>query len=215
MASEENRLPLSFYESFDTCTLAQKLLGCELIHDSPAGTTSGIIVETEAYLQDDPACHAYQKRTVRTEPMYAAAGTIYVYLIYGMYQCVNVVSREAGCGEAVLIRSLQPVAGIELMQIRRQASKKKQEASLPKLISLKELCRGPGKLVQAMGIEKSLHNAQSLATSTLYITNRASDPFEIEVSKRIGITQGADFLYRYSVKNNPYVSQSYTNTRHK
>jgi len=213
MASEESRLPLSFYESFDTCTLAQKLLGCELVHDSPAGRTSGIIVETEAYLQDDPACHAYQKRTARTEPMYAAAGTIYVYLIYGMYQCVNMVSNEAGCGEAVLIRSLQPVEGTELMQLRRQSSRKIHNESLPKVISLKELCRGPGKLVQAMGIDRSLHNGQSLATSSLYIIPGSSDTFEVEISKRIGITQGADFLYRYAIKNNPYVSRSPAKTR--
>lgn len=112
MHQEENRLPLSFFEAYDTRSLAQKLLGCELVHNSPDGITSGIIVETEAYLQNDPACHAYQRRTARTEPMYAAPGTIYVYLIYGMYQCFNVVSQEEGCGEAVLIRALQPTGGL-------------------------------------------------------------------------------------------------------
>ncbi|GLU53877.1 DNA-3-methyladenine glycosylase [Dyadobacter frigoris] len=208
MIPGENRLPISFYEAYDTRTLAQKLLGCELVHNSPDGITSGIIVETEAYLQDDPACHAYQKRTARTEPMYAAAGTIYVYLIYGMYQCVNVVSNKPGCGEAVLIRALEPVKGIELMEMRREISRNKKSGVLKKPISTKELCRGPGKLVQAMGIDKSVHNAQSLIESNLYITPSAScNPFEIEISKRIGITQGADFLYRYSIKNNPFVSK--------
>lgn len=208
MIPGENRLPQSFYEAYDTRTLAQKLLGCELTHNSPDGITSGIIVETEAYLQDDPACHAYQKRTPRTEPMYAAAGTIYVYLIYGMYQCVNVVSNKINCGEAVLIRALQPTAGIELMEMRRELSRKKTSGVLQKPISLKELCRGPGKLVQAMGIERSIHNAHSLVNSDLYITPAPSgEPFEIEISKRIGLTQGADFLYRYSIKNNPFVSK--------
>ncbi|MBE9462542.1 DNA-3-methyladenine glycosylase [Dyadobacter subterraneus] len=204
----ENRLPQSFYEAYDTRTLAQKLLGCELVHNSPDGITSGTIVETEAYLQDDPACHAYQKRTPRTEPMYAAPGTIYVYLIYGMYQCVNVVSNRVDCGEAVLIRALQPTEGIEIMQIRRELSRKKTLGKVSKPIPLKELCRGPGKLVQAMGIERSVHNSQSLVDSNLFITPPLSgNPFEIEISKRIGLTQGADFLYRYSLKNNPFVSR--------
>jgi len=207
MTTEENRLPLSFYEAYDTCTLAHKLLGCELVHDSPDGLTSGIIVETEAYLQDDPACHAYRKRTVRTEPMYSAAGTIYVYLIYGMYQCVNVVSREDGCAEAVLIRALQPTEGIELMELRRRYSRKISPGIPPKPVSLRELCKGPGKLVQAMGIDRAVHNSQSLATSSLYIRPQILSEFETEISTRIGITQGADLLYRYSIKNNRFVSK--------
>jgi DNA-3-methyladenine glycosylase len=207
MTPGENRLPLSFYEAYDTRTLAQKLLGCELVHNSPDGVTSGIIVETEAYLEDDPACHAYKKRTARTEPMYSAAGTIYVYLIYGMYQCVNVVSNEDGRAEAVLIRALQPTEGIPLMEMRRETGRKQRPGTLQKPITLKELCRGPGKLVQAMGIDRFIHNAQSLATSTLYIRPAIVDHFEISVSKRIGITQGADLLYRYAVKNNSFVSK--------
>lgn len=204
MHQEENRLPLSFYEAYDTRSLAQKLLGCELVHNSPDGITSGIIVETEAYLQNDPACHAYQRRTARTEPMYAAPGTIYVYLIYGMYQCFNVVSQEEGCGEAVLIRALQPTRGIELMEMRRQNRKK---VGLQKPVALRELCRGPGKLVLAMGIDRSLHNGLSLTESNLYITPPIQTDIEINISKRIGITQGADLLYRYSVKNNLFVSK--------
>lgn len=208
MIPGENRLPQSFYDTYDTRTLARKLLGCELVHNSPDGITSGIIVETEAYLQDDPACHAYQKRTPRTEPMYAAAGTIYVYLIYGMYQCVNVVSNKINCGEAVLIRALQPTEGIELMEMRRELSRKKAAGILTKPIAAKELCRGPGKLVQAMGIDRFLHNGQSFVDSNLFITPPSSSiPLEIETSKRIGITQGADFLYRYSIKNNHFVSK--------
>ncbi len=204
MHQEENRLPLSFYEAYDTRSLAQRLLGCELVHNSPDGITSGIIVETEAYLQNDPACHAYQRRTARTEPMYAAPGTIYVYLIYGMYQCFNVVSQEEGCGEAVLIRALQPTGGIELMEMRRQNRKK---VGLQKPVALRELCRGPGKLVLAMGIDRSVHNGLSLTESNLYITPPIQTDIEINISKRIGITQGADLLYRYSVKNNLFVSK--------
>lgn len=204
MHQEENRLPLSFYEAYDTRSLAQKLLGCELVHNSPDGTTSGIIVETEAYLQDDPACHAYQKRTARTEPMYGVPGTIYVYLIYGMYQCFNIVSREEGCGEAVLVRALEPKEGIELMEMRRQNSKR---VGLQRPVSLRELCRGPGKLVLAMGIDRAVHNGLSLTDSNLYLKPSLQDGIEVDVSKRIGITQGADLLYRYSIRNNPFVSK--------
>ena len=201
-----NKLPLSFYQSCDTITLARKLIGCELVHDSPDGITSGIIVETEAYLADDPACHAYNRRTARTEPMYGPAGTIYVYLIYGMYQCVNVVSNRENVGEAVLIRALQPVRGIELMQMRRQLSRKQITAD-PKPISLKELCRGPGKLVLAMGIERSVHNNRSFTDSNLYINAAQSSDFEIISSTRIGINVGVELPYRYTLSNNSFVSK--------
>jgi DNA-3-methyladenine glycosylase len=202
----ENILPLSFFESYDTLTLAQKLLGCELVHDSPDGITSGIIVETEAYLQDDPACHAFNRRTVRTEPMYGPPGTIYVYLIYGMYQCVNIVSNRAGIGEAVLIRALQPVNGIDLMETRRSFQRKTQTYS-DKKISLKELCRGPGKLVKAMGIDKSLHNGKSLSDSSLFVREGIQTDFQSDSSSRIGITVGIELAYRFFIKNNPYVSK--------
>lgn len=202
----ENKLPLSFYESFDTLTLAQKLLGCELVHDSPEGITSGIIVETEAYLADDPACHAYNRRTNRTEPMYGPAGSIYVYLIYGMYQCINVVSNKKGIGEAVLIRALQPTQGIELMQFRRN-SKRKSTIVPEKPVSLIELCRGPGKLVQAMGIDRSIHNNGSFADGPLFITAPLTTDPEIVSSKRIGISVGMDLQYRYMIKGSSFVSR--------
>ena len=202
----ENRLPLSFYDSFDTLTLAQKLLGCELVHNSPDGITSGIIVETEAYLANDPACHAFNRRTARTEPMYGPAGTIYVYLIYGMYQCVNVVSNHENIGEAVLIRALQPTQGIELMQLRR-SERRKNNGFDKKLVSLKELCRGPGKLVQAMGIDRALHNNQLFSESNLYITPPLINNFEIESSKRVGINVGVDLPYRFTIHNNRFTSK--------
>ena len=201
---KENKLPLSFYQSYDTLTLAQKLLGCELVHDSPDGVTSGIIVETEAYLADDPACHAYNRRTLRTEPMYGPAGTIYVYLIYGMYQCVNVVTRQEGIAEAVLIRALEPTRGIELMQLRRKLNKKKIDSPDIKLV---DLCRGPGKLVIAMGIDRTLHNNRLFSESELYINTRSVDNFGIHTSKRIGINVGVDLPYRFSICNSRFVSK--------
>ncbi len=203
-----NKLPKEFYQAYDTLTLAQKLLGCELVHESQEGTTSGIIVETEAYLSDDPACHAYNRRTPRTEPMYAAAGTVYVYLIYGMYQCVNVVSNKEGIGEAVLIRALQPTSGAKLMEMRRQlVVRSGKEMLSPKNISLKELCRGPGKLVKAMGIEKSVHNNMHFTQGPLYIAEPLISGFDIHISQRIGINVGKDLPYRFSVRDNLFVSK--------
>lgn len=202
----ENRLPLSFFASFDTLTLAQKLLGCELVHDSPDGITSGIIVETEAYLRDDPACHAYNRRTTRTEPMYGLPGTVYVYLIYGMYQCVNVVSNVQGVGEAVLIRALQPIAGIELMELRRNENRRHSQ-KFTKQIKVKQLCNGPGKLAVAMGIDRAIHNNQLFSAGNLYINPPVQDKFDIVSTTRIGITVGVDLPYRFLIKNSPFVSR--------
>jgi DNA-3-methyladenine glycosylase len=202
----EKRLPLSFFESYDTLILAQKLLGCELVHDSPDGITSGIIVETEAYLLDDPACHAYNKRTPRTEPMYGVAGTIYIYLIYGMYECVNVVSNTAGIGEAILIRALQPTKGIELMEMRRHLNRKDITAPV-KNIKPKDLCNGPGKLVLSMGISRLQHNNQLFPESSLYISPPVLNDFEIVATTRIGISVGVELPYRFLIKNNIFVSK--------
>ncbi|KQS26757.1 DNA-3-methyladenine glycosylase [Dyadobacter sp. Leaf189] len=202
------RLPLSFYQSYDTRTLAQKLLGCELVHESAEGTTSGIIVETEAYLSDDPACHAYNRRTSRTEPMYQPAGTIYVYLIYGMYQCFNVVSNDAGIGEAVLIRALEPRQGVDLMQQRRQEIRGKAGITFKtKPVSLKELCRGPGKLVKAMGIDRALHNNLTLDYETIYIIAADNEELSVVTTTRIGINVGAELPLRYYLRDNSFVSK--------
>lgn len=202
------KLPLSFFSQYDTRTLAQKLLGCELVHESPDGLTSGIIVETEAYLQDDPACHAFNRRTARTEPMYGIAGTVYVYLIYGMYQCFNIVSNAEGIGEAVLIRALQPTAGIDLMGMRRLTRPGKTPIiSTTGKVTLKELCRGPGKLVQAMGIERDRHNGTSLSGNTLYVRPQVTAPEAVISGPRIGINVGRELPYRYYIKDNIFVSK--------
>lgn len=176
------------YERYDTITLAQVLLGKILVSYQKNELTAGIITETEAYLHDDPACHAYRnKKTPRNEAMFMNAGTSYVYFIYGMHYCFNVVSNKKDTGEAVLIRSLFPVEGIQIMQRRR------------KLQNIKQLCNGPGKLCQALGIDISL-NGISLLGDTLYIVDyKEFSSNEIIATPRIGISKGKELLYRFYV----------------
>ncbi|MDP5120591.1 MAG: DNA-3-methyladenine glycosylase [Spirosomaceae bacterium] len=195
-------LPAEFYFTYDTLTLSQKLLGCELVHDSAEGITAGIIVETEGYLVGDPACHAYRNKTKRNAPMFGVPGNIYVYQIYGMYLCVNISSGGEGVGEAVLIRALQPTQGQELMQERRSRHK----SASGKVLKEKDLCNGPAKLVQAMGITK-LHNNFLVYNSEIYCNEPILADVEIVTTTRIGITQGADLPYRFYVKGNRFVSR--------
>lgn len=180
----------------DTLALSKELLGWTLTLSSEEGTTSGIIVETEAYLQDDPACHAYRKKSTRNAPMFGQAGTIYVYQIYGMHYCVNIACNQENIGEAVLIRALEPTQGIELMQERRNS------------LIFKNLCSGPAKLVQAMGIHKDM-NFWTIQQSNLSILPPQSNIAENDIvtTTRIGITQGADLPYRFYIKNNPFISR--------
>ena len=174
----------------DTLSLAKELLGMYLVHESPEGKTVGKIVETEAYLADDPACHASRGKTKRNEQMFGKAGTAYVYFIYGMYHCFNVVSNKEGVGEAVLIRALEPVEGIELMKKRREN---------------KELCNGPAKLVMAMGIEKN-HNGVDLHKDKLYL-KKGKKGFDIVSTTRVGISEGIDLPYRFYIQDNGYISR--------
>lgn len=199
-------LSQDFYHQYDTLILAQKLLGCTLVHDSFEGRTAGIIVETEAYLTDDPACHAYRKKTIRNAAMFGIAGTVYVYQIYGMHYCVNIVSAEEGRGEAVLVRALEPIEGIELMQARRRV-KMEDKLIRQSAFELKNLCNGPAKLVQAMGISIPKHNGSSLIDGSLHILPNLYSDFEMVTTTRIGITQGADLPYRFYIKGNRFMSR--------
>jgi len=197
-------LPRSFYEQYDTITLAQKLLGCDLISQQSAGQTAGIIVETEAYLTNDPACHAYRKKTTRNAAMFGPAGTVYVYLIYGLYHCLNVVSAAEGLGEAVLIRAIEPTEGIELMEQRRINQTKSEKTPVFKP---EQLCNGPAKLVQALGISLSDHNGTCLVSGSLSINSASLVDFEMVATTRIGLTQGVDLPYRFYIKGNRFVSR--------
>jgi DNA-3-methyladenine glycosylase len=186
----------------DTLSVAKTLLGYTLIHESKEGTTAGIIVETEGYLQDDPACHAYRRKSERNAPMFGIAGTVYVYQIYGMYFCVNISTNQKDIGEAVLIRALEPTEGVDLMTKRRLDKSKSEK------MDLKTLCSGPGKLVQAMDIHKGM-NHWLIQDSDLKITPPPIQIPENEIitTTRIGITQGADLPYRFYVKGNKFVSK--------
>jgi DNA-3-methyladenine glycosylase len=175
--------------SQDTVDLAKALLGKHLVF----GRLRGIIVETEAYLyKNDPGCHAYKGKTPRNAPMFGPAGRAYVYLIYGMYHCLNIVSGKEGEGEAVLIRALEPVDGIALMQKRRKTKK------------TENLCNGPGKLTQAFGITRKLNNA-SLLEGDFRVYDSRIKP-KICRSTRIGLSAGKDLLLRFYVKDSRFVS---------
>ncbi|MCL2558303.1 MAG: DNA-3-methyladenine glycosylase [Treponema sp.] len=175
-----------------TVELAKALLGKRLVR----GETVGRIVETEAYLfTGDPACHASRGRTARNEAMFGPPGSLYVYLIYGMHYCANIVSGKEGEGEAVLLRAVEPLDGIELMQERRGTK------------NLLNLCSGPGKLAQAFGLTKG-HNGASLLSGDIRICAEETERPEICASRRIGLSLGAELELRFFIKDNKFVSCS-------
>ncbi|HEX5035402.1 MAG TPA: DNA-3-methyladenine glycosylase [bacterium] len=195
-------LPRAFYAQ-PTLWLARELLGTYLVHESPQGPSAGRIVETEAYLHDDPACHAYRGITPRTRVMFGPPGFSYIYFIYGMYWCFNITAAPKGVGEAVLVRALEPVEGLDLMKRRREIRGKK--------LKDQELCNGPGKLTIAMGIGPEMNGAD-LERKPLYLLPRGSyrpknQTEEIEVTTRIGIRKAEHQPYRFSFKDNPFVSK--------
>jgi DNA-3-methyladenine glycosylase len=185
-------LPRSFYAR-DTIEVARDLLGKIVVH----GETSGKIVETEAYLGgDDLAAHSARGVTARTRILFGPPGHAYVYFIYGMYECLNVVAEPDGRPGGVLIRALEPVAGIEIMQRRRPAAH-----------TLRDLTSGPGRLTLALGITRAQNGVDVTRGALTVRTPGREEPFEIEVTPRVGIRHCADWPLRFVVKGNPFVSR--------
>jgi DNA-3-methyladenine glycosylase len=184
-------LKRAFYERA-AVQVARDLLGKVLVHRSVAG----MIVETEAYLGgDDLAAHSARGITDRTRVIFGPPGHAYVYFIYGMYDCLNIVAEPAGHPGCVLIRALEPVAGAEIMQSRRPAAKR-----------LEDLASGPGKLTLAMGITRA-HNGADLTRGPLVVRTPAEPHrLEIAVTPRIGIRECADWPLRFLIKGNRFVS---------
>jgi DNA-3-methyladenine glycosylase len=199
------KLDRSFYLN-DTAQVARQLLGKLLVREEDGKRISGIIVETEAYLGlSDRAAHSFGgRKTRRNEAMYGQGGHAYVYFIYGMYFCLNAVTGPAGVPEAVLIRALEPVEGLDFMAAGRYNTEYAKLSSRQKA----NLVNGPGKLCIALAIDKSL-NGEDLCGGRLYIEDRPGVP-EVCVSKRIGIDyagEDRDLPLRFYIKNNKYVSK--------
>ncbi len=198
------KLSLSFYNRKNVLQIAKELLGKMLVTNFDGVITIGRIVETEAYVaHTDKASHAYAgKRTLRNEHMYSEAGTAYVYICYGMHQMFNVVTNEKNVPDAVLIRALEPLKGIDVML--RRTGKSTFNVSITK---------GPGNVGKAMGISK-IHSGVKLTGKNIYLAEDDSSMIrEINIgkSKRIGVASaGTDALlpYRYYIKGNKYVSGS-------
>jgi DNA-3-methyladenine glycosylase len=196
-------LPRSFYDR-PTLTVAKELLGKVLVHRTPGGLASGMIVETEAYIgETDPACHAAPGPTQRNEPLYGPPGIAYVYLNYGIHYLVNAVTEAEGHPAAVLIRTLQPVDGIAVMTRRRSRG--------CTTIDEADLCRGPGNLTKALGItmaENRLDLSAVPPRSNLYIEERGFAIRKVAQGPRIGIRVAVERPWRFWVDGNPSVSGS-------
>lgn len=199
---EERRLPRSFFVR-DGITVAKELLGKILVHRTEYGTVRGIITEVESYMgEEDRGSHTYGgKRTERTEPMYHIGGTSYVYLIYGMYSCMNISCMSTGISQAVLLRSVEPADEESLrimLQLRVQGKRSKNAGTE------KHLADGPGKLCLAMGITKADTDIDMVKSSELYVTEGISvNEDQIACGKRIGIgyaEEAADYLWRFYLK---------------
>jgi DNA-3-methyladenine glycosylase len=192
----------------DTLAVARDLLGCRLVHETPRGRATGRIVEVEAYHgEEDPACHAAAGRTARTAPLYGLPGFAYVYFIYGMYHCFNVVTRAEGHPSAVLVRALEPIEGLELMRERR-ATRRRASGG----VSDRELANGPGKLCDALGITLAENRADLIASSLRIEPGERPDG--IVWTPRVGISVGTDRFWRCFVKGSPHVSRTHWNRVH-
>lgn len=195
------RLTKRFYAR-DALSVARDLIGCVLVHESPQGTTSVRLVETEAYRgEDDPGSHGFRGPTPRTEVMFGPPGHLYVYFTYGMHWCANVVCARPGVCEAVLLRAGEPVEGTALMHERRGVDR------------VRLLAAGPARLAQAMGIGKEQNGASLLDGGALWVYEDAGSAGyrkrEIARTVRIGLGagRGDDLPWRFVVPGHPHASR--------
>jgi DNA-3-methyladenine glycosylase len=171
--------------------VAAGLIGCTLLHRG----VGGVIVETEAYERDDPACHAFGGPTARNAPLFGPPGHAYVYLCYGIHSMFNLVAEPEGTAAAVLVRALEPTAGIESMRRRRG------------LAGIRDLCSGPGKICQALAIELSQTGVDALREPFRILAPDVRFDDEVVTGPRIGLTRAADFPWRYCIAGSEFLSR--------
>jgi DNA-3-methyladenine glycosylase len=178
----------------DTVALARALIGMSVMRDLPEGTVSGRIVETEAYIVGDAAGHAFRGMTPRNRALFLQRGHAYIYLAYGLSSMLNVSSETPGIGAGVLIRALEPLEGIPIMQRNRGIER------------VRDLARGPGRLCMALRIDRSLDGLDLCRKGALWLRHGGNDQGEIGQSTRIGISRNTSPLLRFYVKGSPFVS---------
>ncbi|MBV8344019.1 MAG: DNA-3-methyladenine glycosylase [Candidatus Eremiobacteraeota bacterium] len=178
----------------ETESLAVALLGCVLVRESDNGVAAGRIVETEAYLPGDPACHGYRGKSRRNATLFGPPHRAYVYQIYGTSFCFNLSSEPDGEGAGVLVRALEPLDGLDLMRTRREAA------------TIRDLCRGPGRLCRALAIDRSFDGLDPLTDPELWLARTAGKRARVGRSRRIGVTKAARRRLRFYEAGNPYVS---------
>jgi DNA-3-methyladenine glycosylase len=212
-------LPRDFYDR-PTLDVARDLLGKVLVHETRGRRTAGIIVETEAYIgESDPACHAAPGPTARNRPLYGPPGHAYVYLNYGIHYLVNAVTEGVGHPAAVLIRALAPLEGLDLMRRRRERVRQRAAAGRAAVqnghrpptsrapIADADLCRGPGNLTVALGINLA-QNCADLCAGPLAVEDHGFRPPAVDWSSRIGIVVGTEHEWRCAWKGHESVSGS-------
>ena len=178
----------------DTVEFARHLIGKLVVHQHGEQVMAGRIVETEAYPSGDPACHAYNGPTARNASLFRERGHCYVYFIYGTWFMLNVSSDREGLGAGVLLRAIEPVRGIEAMQVRRGVTR------------VTDVARGPGRLAQALAIERSLDGLDMCKPGPLCLAHGPAGVGEIGSSVRIGITRAILQPWRFYERGNPHVS---------
>ncbi|MDF2520657.1 MAG: DNA-3-methyladenine glycosylase [Clostridia bacterium] len=196
----------------DTITVSKELLGKVLVHKTEDFSVAGRIVETEAYLgPEDKAAHSYGgRKTPRVEVMYNQGGWSYIFTIYGMYQCFNIVTEKQGLPQAVLIRALEPVDNVELMAQRRFSKSYRDISSR----QIKDLTNGPGKLCIAMALGKEQNKIDMCVKNgmdDIYVWDDGYKDFDIEASARINIDYAEEYVHkpwRFTIKGNKYVSKA-------